>query len=81
MNVEFKYDINDVVWFIRNAKIYRGVITQCVYIKSLSCGEEVIHLDYSVKSEYASSLDLREAEMFSTKEELFENFKKENGYE
>lgn len=79
MSIEFKYDINDVVWFIRNAKIYRGVITRCVYIKScLSCGEEMIYLNYCVKSEYASSLDLEEAEMFSTKEELFENFKKEN---
>ena len=80
MNIEFKYDINDAVWFIRNAKVYRGVITECSYYKISNCGEAVEIKSYVIKSEYSSRERLCEDELFLTKEDLLDKFKKENGY-
>lgn len=80
MNVEFKYDINDIVWFIRNAKVYCGIVTQCSYYKSTNLGEEYEVKSYHVKSEYNNER-LYEDELFLTKDDLLDKFKKENGYE
>lgn len=81
MNVEFKYDINDSVWFIRNAKVYCGTINGCFYFKHLTCGEEHEIKYYDVKSEYSNRERLDEDELFLTKDDLLDTFKKENGYE
>lgn len=81
MKVEFKYDINDVVVFIRNAKVYRGIVTQCSYFKMTNCGEEYEVKSYVIKSEYSSRESLHEDELFLTKDDLLDKFKKENGYE
>lgn len=81
MNVEFKYDINDVVWFIRNAKVYGGIITQCSYFKSTNLGEPYEVKSYDIKSEYSNCGRLYEDELFPTKDDLLDKFKKENGYE
>ena len=78
MIIEFKYDINDSVWFIRNAKIYCGVITEYSYFKHLTCGNEHEHKCYGVISGYGNNTRLNEDELFSTKDELLENLKKEN---
>lgn len=81
MSIEFKYDINDTVWFIRNAKVYCGIITACSYLKHLVCGEEYEVKSYDIKSEYSSHERLYEDELFLTKDDLLDKFKKENGYE
>lgn len=78
MIIEFKYDINNTVWFIRNAKVYCGIITECSYFKHLTCGEEYEVKSYSVISGYGRDTRLIEDELFSTKDELLENLKKEN---
>lgn len=78
MIIEFKYDINDSVWFIRNAKIYCGVITEYSYFKHLTCGEEYKVKHYNVISGYGRNTRLNEDELFSTRDELLENLKKEN---
>lgn len=80
MKVEFKYDINDVVWFIRNAKVYRGIVTQCSYFKSTNLGEAYEVKSYDIKSEYSNRERLYEDELFLTKDDLLDTFKKENGY-
>lgn len=80
MSIEFKYDINDVVWFIRNAKVYRGIVTQCSYFKSTTLGEEYEVKSYDIKSEYSNRERLYEDELFPTKDDLLDKFKKENGY-
>ena len=81
MSVEFKYDINDTVWFIRNAKVYCGIVTQCSYFKTTNLGEEYEVKSYDIKSEYSNSTRLYEDELFLTKDNLLDKFKKENGYE
>ena len=78
MIIEFKYDINNTVWFIRNTKVYCGIITECSYFKHLTCGEEYEVKSYSVISGYGRDTRLIEDELFSTKDELLENLKKEN---
>lgn len=80
MSIEFKYDINDTVWFIRNAKVYCGIIIDCSYYKFTNLGEEIEIKRYGVRSEYSYKESLNEVELFSTKDELFDNFKKENNY-
>lgn len=80
MKVEFKYDINDVVWFIRNAKVYCGIVTQCSYFKSTNLGGAYEVKSYSIKSEYSNYERLYENELFLTKDNLLDKFKKENGY-
>lgn len=81
MNVEFKYDINDTVWFIRNAKVYCGIVTQCSYFKNTCLGVKYEVTSYDVKSEYSNRERLYEDELFLTKDDLLDEFKKENGYE
>jgi hypothetical protein len=78
MSIEFKYDINDFVWFIRNAKVYGGLIKECSYFKYTTCGEEYEHKTYIVDSEYDHRIKLKEDELFLTKVSLLENFIKEN---
>ena len=80
MSIEFKYDINNTVWFIRNAKVYCGIVTQCSYLKYLICGEECEIKSYDIKSEYSNRERLYEDELFLTKDDLLDKFKKENGY-
>lgn len=80
MSIEFKYDINDTVWFIRNAKVYCGIVTQCSYFKTTNLGEEYEAKSYDIKSEYSNSTRLYEDELFLTKDSLLDKFKKENGY-
>lgn len=81
MIIEFKYDINDTVWFIRNAKVYCGIVTQCSYFKSTNLGEKYEVKSYYIKSEYSNNERLYEDELFLTKDDLLDKFKKENGYE
>ena len=81
MTIEFKYDINDSVWFIRNAKVYCGIVRQCSYYKSTLMGEAYEVKSYNVKSEYDNNERLYEDELFLTKDDLLDTFKKENGYE
>lgn len=78
MNVEFKYDINDSVWFIRNAKVYSGLIKECSYFKHTICEKGYEHKTYTIDSEYEHHVRLKENELFLTKESLLENFIKEN---
>lgn len=77
MNVEFKCDINDTVWFIRNAKVYCGIVTQCSYFKSTNLGEAYEVKFYNVKSEYNYNERLYEDELFLTRDNLLDTFKGE----
>lgn len=65
--IEFKYDLNDQVWFIHHGKIRSGIITNISYFKNLIAGEVYEKVMYSVSYE-GTKVDIEELELYTSKE-------------